>query len=100
MLSIETSALLRSLLMAIASGEISIEKQRRALAKLVKFEPYAAFQRIDRKRSGFIDSMDILTFLRDNGFTEETEADTYYLTKFFDLDNNERLNYIEFLTLV
>lgn len=100
MLSIETSALLRALLMAIATGEISIEKQRRALAKLVKFEPYAAFQRIDRNRTGFIDSMDILTFLRDNGFVEETEADTYYLTKFFDVDSDGRLNYTEFLTMV
>lgn len=100
MLSVETLALLRSLLVAIAEGEMSIEKQRRTLGKLVKFEPYAAFQRIDRKRTGFVDSMDILTFLRENGFSEETEADTYYLMKFFDVDDDQKLNYTEFLTLV
>lgn len=100
MLSVETCALLRSLLIAIAEGEMSIEKQRKILGKLVKYEPYCAFQRIDRRRTGFIDSMDILTFLRDNGFTEETEADTYYLAKFFDVDDDEKLNYTEFLTLV
>lgn len=100
MLSVETNALLRSLLVAIGEGEISIEKQRKVLGKLVKFEPYCSFQRIDRRRTGFVDSMDILTFLRDNGFTEETEADTYYLMKFFDVDDDNKLNYTEFLTLV
>lgn len=100
MLSVETKARLMSLLVAIAEGEISIEKQRKALGKLVKFEPYSAFQRIDRRRTGFIDSLDILNFLRDNDFTEETEADTYYLMKFFDVDDDEKLNYTEFLTMV
>ena len=100
MISVNTSHSLRSLLVAIGQGEISIEKQRRALGKLVKYEPYWAFQRIDRRRTGFVDSMDILTFLRDNGFNEQTEADTYYLVKFFDVDEDEKLNYTEFLTLV
>ena len=100
MLSVETKAKLRSFLVAIAEGEISIEKQRRALGKIIKFEPYSAFQRIDRRRTGYIDSMDILNFLRDNGFTEETEADTYYLMKFFDVDDDQKLNYTEFLTMV
>jgi Ca2+-binding EF-hand superfamily protein len=100
MLSVETSSLLKSLLVAIASGEMSIEKQRKALGILAKFEPYSAFQRIDRKRTGFVDSMDLLNFLRDNGFKEETEADTYYLVRFFDVDNDEKLNYTEFLTML
>ena len=100
MLSVETKAKLRSLLVAIAEGEISLEKQRIALGKLIKFEPYSAFQRIDRGRTGYVDSMAILEFLRNNGFTEETEADTYYLMKFFDVDDDEKLNYTEFLTMV
>ena len=79
---------------------MTIEKQRKALGRIVKFEPYSAFQRIDRNRNGFIDSMDVLKFLRDNEFNEETEADTYYLLKFFDVDEDEKLNYTEFLTMV
>ncbi|CAI2362581.1 unnamed protein product [Moneuplotes crassus] len=100
MLSVESSTLLRSLLTAIAQGEISIEKQRKKLGKLVKYEPYCAFQRIDRRRTGYVSSKDILAFLRDNEFQEETEADTYYLMKFFDVDEDCKLNYTEFLTLV
>ena len=100
MLSVETRQTLKSLLVAIGEGEMTIEKQRKALGRIVKFEPYSAFQRIDRNRNGFIDSMDVLKFLRDNEFNEETEADTYYLLKFFDVDEDEKLNYTEFLTMV
>lgn len=43
--------------------------------------------------------MDLIRFLRDNGFTE-SEADAYYIVKFFDCDEDGHLNYQEFLSVV
>ena len=100
MMSVETKYFIKELLVSIGIGEIEIEKQRWELGKIVGFEPYAAFQRIDRHRSGYIDWSDILTFLKNNDFNKYTENDTYYLVKFYDVDDDDRLNYTEFLTMV
>ena len=48
MLSIATKARLKTLLLAIADGEIALEDARQALAAVPQFEPYAAFNRLDR----------------------------------------------------
>jgi Ca2+-binding EF-hand superfamily protein len=56
--------LLKKLLLTISKGERSIEKQRQKLASLNKFEPYAAFKRIDRDDDGVINSIEIVRFLR------------------------------------
>jgi Ca2+-binding EF-hand superfamily protein len=98
-LSLGTQAKVKSLLIAIAEGEKSVEKQRRILGRNPLFEPYAAFQRIDRRRVGFVNSIDLLNFLRDSGFDDYTEADTFYLIQFFDCDEDDKLNYTEFLSL-
>lgn len=53
------------------------------------FEPYSAFLRIDRSQSGFISPRDFLNFIRDNGISDGiTEADCYYVTKYFDSDED------------
>lgn len=44
--------------------------------------------------------MEILNFLRDNGIHNATEADCYYLVKFFDSDEDGRLNYPDFMQMV
>lgn len=49
---------------------------------------------------GFVGPLDILNFLRDSGFSNKTENDCYYLVEFFDQDEDQRLNYTEFLSLV
>ena len=85
---------------AIAKGEKSIERQRQVLATLQKFEPHSAFQRINRDQSGKISSMEILKFLRDNGVEEATEADTYYIVKYFDSNDDELLEYDDLLQMV
>ena len=84
----------------IAKGEKSIERQRQVLATLQKFEPHSAFQRINRDQSGKISSMEILKFLRDNGVEEATEADTYYIVKYFDSNDDELLEYDDLLQMV
>jgi len=39
----------------------------------------------------------LLNFLRENGITSATEADLYFVTKFFDSDEDGKLNYPDFL---
>lgn len=47
-------------------AEMQIEFSRQALCKLEAFEPYAAFQRIDRNGKGYIAGKDLLAYSRDN----------------------------------
>lgn len=63
------------------------------------FEPYTAFCRLDRNEDGFVAPLDLLNFMRDNGLSskEATEADLYYIVKFFDADEDGKLTYPEFL---
>jgi len=63
-------------------------------------EPYSVFQRIDRNQDGFVSSMEVLNFIRDNGIHTITEADCYYVVKFFDSDEDGKLNYPDFLQLL
>ena len=58
------------------------------------------FQRVDRNQDSFVTSLEILNFLRDNGVHSVTEADCYYLVKFFDSDEDGRLSYPDFMQLV
>jgi hypothetical protein len=51
-------------LLITADSEIQIEKVRQALAKLVEFEPYAAFTRIDRENKGYVTGRDISVFIK------------------------------------
>lgn len=44
--------------------------------------------------------MELLNFLRDNGIHTCTEADCYYVVKFFDSDEDGRLNYPDFMQMV
>ena len=65
------------------------------------FEPYSAFQRLDRSECGFIGSRDIINYIRDNGVSDGvTEADCYYLVKYFDSDMDGKLHYCDFMTLL
>ena len=56
-----------------------------------RFEPHAAFQRIDRDQDSKLSSLEVLRFLRDNGVEEATEADTHYIVKYFDSNDDELL---------
>lgn len=65
------------------------------------FEPYGAFQRLDRAASGYLTPRDFLNYLRDNGHSRGvTEADCYYLVKFFDSDLDGQLHYPDFMQIV
>ena len=55
--------------------------------------------RIDRSHKGWVNSVDILNFLRDNG-AYASESECHYLVKFFDVDLDGRLDYLEFLHIM
>jgi Ca2+-binding EF-hand superfamily protein len=79
--------LLADLLLTIANFEQEIELKRQFLAMNENFEPYSAFQRLDRLETGFLTPREFLNYIRDNGMAQGiTEADCYYLVKFFDSD--------------
>lgn len=44
--------------------------------------------------------MEILNYLRDNGIHNFTEADCYYVVKFFDSDEDGKLNYPDFMQCI
>jgi len=50
----------------IGKLELECESQRQLLASIPEAEPYAMFRRIDRDNDGFVKSIEILAFLREN----------------------------------
>ena len=44
--------------------------------------------------------MELLKFLRENGVEEATEADTYYIVKYFDSNEDELLDYDDLLQIL
>jgi Ca2+-binding EF-hand superfamily protein len=100
LLSAKTKKLLKKVLLKIAKCELDIELKRQYLASNDHMEPYSMFQRVDRNEDGFIMPMEILNFLRDNNVHDMTEADCYYLVKFFDSDEDGRLHYPDFMQMV
>jgi len=60
----ETEIRFHRLLLALAKFERNIELMRQKLAKEYNFEPFAAFQRIDRDCNGFITKEELIDFLK------------------------------------
>ena len=100
LLSEKTKKLLKKLLLKIAKNELELELKRQYLASNEHMEPYALFTRIDRNADGFISPMELLHFLRDNNVHDMTEADCYYMVKFFDADEDGRLHFPDFMQMV
>ena len=45
---------LAALLQHLGQAEVAVERQRQRMARLVDFEPYASFQRVDRECLGYL----------------------------------------------
>ena len=73
---------------------------RQILAAIRDFEPYTAFKRIDRNGSGFIGAEELCQFERENGYREISPEDFIFLINYFDLDNDNKLNYHDFLQVL
>lgn len=63
-LSLETKKQLARLILYIGEAEQIVEFCRQNLTRLTTFEPYAAFQRLDRQDKGFVTPQDISLFMR------------------------------------
>ena len=96
MLSEKTSNLVGEFFVRVARNEKKLEVIRQMLCEFEQFEPYAAFQRIDRARNNILTANDLLQFLRENqqnSFTEEQIHNTF--VKHYDYDDDGILCYAE-----
>jgi hypothetical protein len=96
MLGYETERRLKNLLIATGEGEQQLENLRQRLCAIPDFAPFSAFQRVDRDAKDYIDSVDILAFLRHNNVYGVTDAEAYRLVKFFDSDEDGRMSFQDF----
>ena len=55
---------LAKLFMLVGENELKIEFARQNLCKAPAFEPYAAFQRIDRANKGYLDVNDLIRYMK------------------------------------
>ena len=91
---------LGKLLMFTGETEMQIEFARQKLCKAKLFEPYAAFQRIDRQDKGFLVVKDIYKFIKDSGFTNFDETNVFHFLKYFDSTYERRLYFSDFLQVI
>ena len=91
---------LKKVLLCISKKEQQCEILRQFLCANINYEPYSSFCRIDRNQDGFISPIDLVNFMRDNGNMDINEADCYFVMKFFDSDEDGKLNYPDFLQIV
>jgi hypothetical protein len=68
-IGIDTQIKLKDFLKTVAEEELQVERQRQYLAKISEFEPYAAFQRVNRNGDGRVTALEIYSFLR---YTQHT----------------------------
>ena len=64
MLGIETQYKLKEFFQAVAESELQVERQRQLLATIPDFEPYAAFQRVNRNGDEVVTALEIYSFLK------------------------------------
>eukprot|EP00347_Sterkiella_histriomuscorum_P002829 403366641 len=100
MLTYETQRILKNLLLEIGQTEQKIEVIRQRLATFSDFEPYVAFQRLNRNRDDFVVAEEILEFLKNNKIYSVTLDECQYIVRFFDSDEDAKLSYSDFLQLL
>lgn len=86
-------------LLEISEFEQEVEKARQMLSMINEFEPYSAFQRIDKYRKGCLSSFEIFDFLMDNdlNFTQK-QCESFIEQYDIDFDNN--LSYKEYINIL
>jgi Ca2+-binding EF-hand superfamily protein len=60
------------------------------------FEPFAAFQRIDRDFDNRISSLELLRFLRQLGIHDINEADCYTMINYFNNDQGHERGFLRY----
>ena len=99
MLGYESERRLKALIIAVADGELSLERSRQRLCEIKDMAPRSLFERLDRDANNYISSFEILEYLRQNGVYGVSENECYQLVKFFDSDEDGRLSFQEYLIL-
>ena len=95
MISAKTQSSVCEYLLNLARNEKKLEVIRQILCENQAFEPYAAFNRIDRLRRGAIASDSLRHFLKDNAVSHsESLINATYISQ-YDLDQDEKLAYSE-----
>ena len=94
MLSRETLERTAHYFALIADKENEVDLQRQVLANLENFEPYMAFRRIDRCNHGYLLSIDLVHFLKENGVLA-TESDCFFILNYYDHNKDSKLTYTE-----
>jgi Ca2+-binding EF-hand superfamily protein len=61
--SVEVEAQIINIILSISKAEQGVERLRQVLSQKPLYEPYAAFQRIDRKYGGYITVKSLQEFL-------------------------------------
>lgn len=100
LLSYESKQRLKDYFLLVAHEEMAVEKLRQMLASMKEFEPYQAFQRIDRECRGKVQAKALQQFLRENGYREIEVEDCKYLIRYFDQESGLKLNYHDFLQVM
>jgi len=86
-----------NLLIEIGKFELELEKIRLFLCGLKTFELYQSFNRIDRIGKGYLTSLDIRKFLRDNSvFITQDEA-SLYVMHYDSTGHTQKLVYKDFV---
>lgn len=92
----ETGRQLAKLLLEFGEIEQQVEALRQILCEQSLFETYTAFRALDRSRSGFVSTLDIMIFLHENGCVVGSQSDVLaYFIRPHDLDEDEHLSYAE-----
>ncbi len=94
MLPKKVSLALCDLLISISDEEKNIEILRQVLSEQTLFEPYAAFQRLDRNHQGYITSTDVLEYLAKNEIFHGERFVHNYIDQ-YDIDEDGRLSFSE-----
>jgi len=100
MLGHESEKRLKDILVAVGDCERELESARQRLCTIRDFAPMGAFERIDRNCSSFINSFELLNFLRDQQIHHVAESELYQLVRFFDSDDDGRLSFQDFLQML
>ncbi|CAG9334623.1 unnamed protein product [Blepharisma stoltei] len=89
-LRVDTERRLAEFFSTAASGELEVENARIALSENRDFDPYSAFKVLDRFSNGYLNYIDIKTFLENNRiFVSSQEIDM--LISQYDSDSDGRL---------
>lgn len=99
MLSSETDSRLSKMLLILADGEASVEVTRQVLANQIGFDPYNLFRLLDTEVKGWVDSLNIIDFLRKHSIYCGS-YDAQQIIFHYDADLSGTLSFSEFINMV